>query len=124
TLRLLCVGAVLGKEFDISLAATLAEQGTHQALAAVEEARRRHILWARGEEGRFGFAHDKLREGLLGLLPLEDRKDLHRRAALHLEASGSKRVFELAYHFDAAGEQVRALPYALIAAEQARSQHA
>src|SRR5262249_59206942 len=32
-------------------------------------------------------------------------------------------VFELAYHFDAAGESARALPYALAAAKQARTQH-
>ncbi|MHB8879352.1 MAG: histidine kinase dimerization/phospho-acceptor domain-containing protein, partial [Myxococcaceae bacterium] len=34
------------------------------------------------------------------------------------------RVFEIAYHFDAAGDPASALPYALAAADQARAQHA
>src|SRR5207244_8140312 len=32
-------------------------------------------------------------------------------------------VFEIAYHFDAGGASERALPYALAAAEMARSRH-
>ncbi len=36
----------------------------------------------------------------------------------------SKRFFDLAYHFDAAGDSKRAFPYALAMADQARSQYA
>jgi two-component system sensor kinase len=36
----------------------------------------------------------------------------------------SKRFFELAYHFDAAGDSARAYPYAIAMADQARSQYA
>ncbi|MEJ7594160.1 MAG: hypothetical protein WKF77_21690 [Planctomycetaceae bacterium] len=36
----------------------------------------------------------------------------------------STRFFDLAYHFDAAGETTRAFPYAMAMADQARSQHA
>jgi two-component system sensor kinase len=57
-------------------------------------------------------------------LPDAVRKELHLRAALDLEAGAPDRVFDLAYHFDAAGENQRALPYALAAAEKARTQHA
>ena len=46
------------------------------------------------------------------------------RAALHVESQDPQRVFELAYHFDAAGEAERALPFALAAAAQARAQNA
>src|SRR5262249_24119898 len=52
------------------------------------------------------------------------RRELHLHAALELEAQDHQRVFELAYHFDAAGENKRALRYALAAAEQAKTQHA
>ncbi len=48
-------------------------------------------------------------------------KELHLRAALDLEAEAPDRVYDLAYHFDAAGESQRALPYALAAAEDART---
>ena len=120
--RLLSVGALLGKEFDPAMAASLIGQGEAEAAAAVDEARRRHILWT--STGRCTFVHDKLREALLEQLDGQVRRALHRDAALALEALGDERVFELAYHFDAAGDADRALPYALAAADMARSQHA
>jgi tetratricopeptide (TPR) repeat protein len=124
TVQVLCVGAVLGKEFDVEFVFTLAGRTPQQALPALTEARRRHIVWPDREGGRFVFAHDKLREVILELLPPAERRDLHYRAAVHLEGQGTARVFELAYHYDAAGESGRALPHALAAAEQARAQHA
>ncbi len=120
--RLLAVGALLGKEFDATMAASLVGQDAEAAAAAVAEARRRHILWTSGD--RCTFVHDKLREALLGQLEADDRRALHRRAALAFEAQSDDRIFELAYHFDAAGEAARALPYALAAADRARAQHA
>src|SRR5262249_53141451 len=44
---LLSAGAVLGKEFDLDFAATLAEQAPAAAVTALDEARRRHIVWAK-----------------------------------------------------------------------------
>jgi two-component system sensor kinase len=123
TLRLLSVGALLGKEFDLHFAATLAGQTPAQAIDALDEARRRHIVWAKGQDGRCAFIHDKLRRTLLDRLGDAERKQLHLQAALYLEAQPAPDVFSLAYHFDAAGESRRALPHALAAAEQARAQH-
>ncbi|HJV09722.1 MAG TPA: hypothetical protein VJ653_08570, partial [Acidimicrobiales bacterium] len=122
TRRLLAVGALLGKEFDPTMAGALAGQDVRQVAEGLEEARRRHILWS--SEDHCTFVHDKLREALLGQLDGADRRALHGRAALAIEAQGADRVFELAYHFDAAGDAGRALPYALAAADRARSQHA
>jgi len=120
--RLLAVGALLGKEFDSTMAASLLGQDAAEAAAGIEEARRRHILWSAGNQCTF--VHDKLREALLAQLDEGDRRALHRDAALAFEAESTDRVFELAYHFDAAGDAHRALPYALAAADRARSQHA
>lgn len=120
---LLEAGAILGKEFDLDLAAELAKLPPARAIAAVDEARRRHIVWARRGEARCAFVHDKLRQTLLERLGPSECEELHRRAAQHLEARDRGRVFELAYHFDAAGLSARALPYALEAAEKARAQH-
>ena len=122
TIRLLSVGAVLGKEFDLFTAATLAHQSPAQAFAALDEARHRHIVWAK-QDNQCAFVHDKLRETLLKQMSESVVRDLHLRAALDLEAHAPQRVYELAYHFDAAGERQRALPFALAAAEQARTQH-
>ena len=123
-LHFLSVGAVVGKEFDLDFAATLAGQSSATAVRALGEARRRQIVWSKGQENLCAFVHDRLRDTVLERLPPEERLDLHRRAALLLEDEFPGRVFDIAYHFDAAGESARALTYALTAAEQARAQYA
>ena len=122
-LELLSVGAVLGKEFELALAVDLAALRPGEAGPALEEARRRRILWVDDTASSCQFLHDKLREALLGRLDPAERTRLHRRAADHIEALDPTRSFDLAYHFDAAGELGRSLPHALAAAEHARGQH-
>ena len=124
TIKLLSVGAVLGKEFDLFTASKLAQQSPQQAIAALHEAQRRHIVWSKAADDQCTFIHDKLRQTLLDRLPEHERRELHLRAAVDLEAETPDRVYDLAYHFDAAGESQRALPFALAAAEKARAQHA
>ncbi len=120
----LVVGAVLGKEFDLDLAVALAGQQASDVSPILDDARRRRILWVHEAEGRCSFTHDKLRENLLeGLHPAE-RRLLHLAAAERIESVDPARSFDLAYHFDAAGESPRALPYALKAADEARSRYA
>ncbi|WP_235217020.1 protein kinase domain-containing protein [Archangium violaceum] len=123
SLRLLSVGAVLGKNFDLERVASLSGTTRERVVAGLVEPRRRHMLWE-GTSGRYTFVHDKLREALLGLLKPEERRELHRLAARAIAANPPADPFELAYHFDAAGEYTQALPYALVAAERARQQFA
>src|SRR5205823_1639374 len=47
SVKLLSVGAVLGKEFDLFTAAKLAQQTASEAIAAFQEACRRHIVWSK-----------------------------------------------------------------------------
>ena len=124
TIRLLSVGAVLGKEFDLFTASKLAGQTPAQAIGGLHEAQQRHIVWSKATDDECAFIHDKLRQTLLDRLPESERKELHLSAAMDLEAKALDRVYDLAYHFDAAGESQRALPYALAAAEDARTHHA
>src|SRR5207248_2295768 len=56
--------------------------------------------------------------------PMGDVQTSRRGAAEPIEGRATDRAFELAYHFDAAGDPARALPYALQSAELARSRHA
>ncbi|HZI12637.1 MAG TPA: AAA family ATPase, partial [Myxococcus sp.] len=121
-LRMLSVGAVLGKAFDLARVAALAGTTPAQVVSALDEPRRRHMLWADGT--RYAFVHDKLREVLLDLLTPEERRELHRLAAQAAADSVPQDSFDLAYHFDAAGEYAQALPHALVAAEQARRRFA
>ncbi|MCB9937185.1 MAG: response regulator [Planctomycetaceae bacterium] len=124
TLKLLSIGAVLGKEFDLFTASKLARQSSAQAIAAMHEAQQRHIIWAKAKNDLCAFLHDKLRQTLLDRMPERELKESHLRAALYLAADAPGQVYDLAYHFDAAGESERALPFALAAADDARTHHA
>ena len=121
TRRLLAVGAVLGTEFEIDVAAALSEVDPVDVARAVREASRRHLVWS-NDAGSCSFVHDKIREALLHQLGDEERRALHERTATLLEVSSPTRFFDLAFHFDAAGYPDRALPFALAAAEEARAQ--
>src|SRR5205814_7327034 len=123
-LALLSVGAVLGREFDLDFAASLVGQTPRQVLAALGEARGRHMIWVKSEGARCVFVHDKVREAVLHRLPDEERRRLHQLAATLLEGQGGDQAFEIAYHYDAAGDADRALPHALSAGDRARAQHA
>lgn len=124
TLRFLSVGAILGREFELELAAELSGHPLGVLIPLVDQARRRQIVWSNASGSRCTFFHDRIREALLARLGEEERRTLHRRAALAIEAKDPRRVFELAHHFDAAGESLQALPHALVAAALARKRHA
>jgi len=123
TLSLLAAGAILGREFDVDLAAVLARRSQEQAVAALEAAQQRHLVWAAPPTGRYTFAHDRIREVLLEHLPAEAQRELHLTAALELERRAPEQSFELAWHFDEAGAPERAWPHALKSAEEARRKH-
>ena len=122
TRRLLKAAAVLGRDFDLSLARVLAGQDRATTDLAVAQAIRRHIIW-KDPADQCTFVHDRLREVLLGALEPDELAGLHRRAAEEIEGADPSRAFELAYHFDAAGVAGRALTYALNSGKAARSRH-
>lgn len=71
-------------------------------------------------EGQWRFAHDKLRESILTLIPDTDTPTYHRQVALALEAAYPDSLnYTLADHWEAAGEPARALEYVLRAAQNA-----
>ncbi|MHB2019485.1 MAG: serine/threonine-protein kinase, partial [Candidatus Xenobia bacterium] len=121
---LLAVGAVLGKQFEVGMAAELAVESPALALESLNEARRRHLVWLKTQGEAAVFVHDKVREAVLQTIPLEEARRLHQQAADLYERNPSGCAFELAWHFDQAGLHQRALPYALQAADQARARHA
>src|SRR5690606_33389275 len=123
TAEFLAVGSILGKEFELHFAADLAGLSIAAAMKAVSEARRRHLVWGRPDGDRIVFVHDRIRATALARLTPSKRQELHRRAAFRLMKRTPQPLFELAYHFDSAGESERALEYAIAAAEQARAQH-
>ena len=138
-LRLLAVVAVSGRPLGRAAASFAAAFDTDypDAIAALRSARLIRTIGPADEEELEAY-HDRVRETVLSHLSPVALQTHHRILALTLEAGpGSnrdtppalgappgKRMFDLAYHFDASGDSKRAFPYALAAAEQARSQHA
>ncbi|MBI1247018.1 response regulator [bacterium] len=122
TINLLSVGALVGKEFSLDMASSLTRMSVSEAVAALLHARDRNLIWERADGGHFVFVHDQIRSSLLDRLNSSEQKQLHLRAALHLQEHNPDRVSEIAYHLDEAGASETALGYALQAAEQARRQ--
>src|SRR5207248_9660308 len=96
-LQLLSVGAVLGKEFDLPVAVSLSGQPPSQVVPALDDARRRHILWVDEQDERCAFVHDKLREALLDRLLPTARESLHLADAEPIERLAADRAVELAF---------------------------
>lgn len=117
--QLLTAAAVIGKDFNLDAAAHLAEMETADAVAAIKLVRKQRLVWSR-PDGVVSFVHDKIRETVLAGCSRETIKTMHGQIGKHWEANEPHRVFELAYHFDAAEMHADALPYALKAAEEAR----
>ena len=79
------------------------------------------------QNGRWRFAHDKLREALLADLSPEQIRALHYRVAQAIELAGidlSEHVAALTYHWMMAGDPAREAHYATIAGEQAAARYA
>jgi len=78
-------------------------------------------------DGRWRFAHDKLREGTLASLPRETARALHLRAARSIEAGhpdASEWLAALAHHWSQAGDTEREAHYSERAGAQAMSAYA
>lgn len=121
----LTLAAVAGRTFDLRVVAEGAGLDTEVALQLVEEGvAAGMVAEVEGEVGSFRFTHDLVRESVLELQTGARRAVLHGRVAGALESiyGDEVRPFEVAHHFYEAAPAlgaVRALPYALKAAEAA-----
>jgi tetratricopeptide (TPR) repeat protein len=120
----LSIGSILGKEFELDLTIHLTGQSPKETVANLEQARKRHILWANAQGTQYIFVHDRFRERLLERLDSTRRQELHYLAAKYIESMAPERDFDLAYHFDQAGKPESAFKFAVAAAQRARTQHA
>ena len=143
---LLDVVAVSGQALSLDEAARTAGYA-ESPVAAISRMRNERLVRLIGAEESplVDTYHDRVRETVLRHMDEGKCKTLHRTLAEVIEAdagggpesvdtlvdkpgeSAAKvlpRVYDLAYHFDAAGETKKACAYALLAAEQARRQSA
>ena len=126
TNRLLTVGSVIGRDFDLAVLSRVAEVSEDKALERLEEAEDARIVGeVEGRPGAYRFSHALVRETLYEELRTTRRVRLHRQVAevleaLHGEADQSQ-LAALAYHFCEAasgGDVDRAIDYAVRAAER------
>jgi tetratricopeptide (TPR) repeat protein/transcriptional regulator with XRE-family HTH domain len=117
--------AVAGRSAPFALLAAMLARPKKSLLHAVEAACHARLLEETHEEApplaAYQFTHDLIRETVFHDLSAARRAVLHRAAGLAIEKLGfhERRPVELAYHFAQAEEFARALPYALLAGDQA-----
>ncbi|WP_177233220.1 AAA family ATPase [Streptomyces sp. Ag109_O5-10] len=98
--RLLQIGSVLGREFDLGTAARMLGRRVGSLLSGVGAALNSDLLSADGP--RLAFRHDLLRQAVHENLPPAVRTALHREAAESLRADGARSA-EVAWHVVMAG---------------------
>jgi tetratricopeptide (TPR) repeat protein len=127
TRSVLSAAAVIGREFDLDVAARTAGEDGGRAEAAIAEAMTAGVLLAAG--GRYRFSHALIGETLYEDLPSPQRVRLHRQAAAallaHVGADVEAHLDELAHHFLGAapgGDAAAAVDWATRAGDHAVSQ--
>jgi diguanylate cyclase (GGDEF)-like protein len=118
--KLLCAAAMLGREFDPQLVATLLGRGETWARLTVAQAVRSQALRA-GPDGErtMVFADDALHRAALAAVPERERRRLHLRAADALAAAPGDHVYEIAEQAIASGDPEPAMRRALAAGRAA-----
>jgi pilus assembly protein CpaF len=104
--RMLVAAAVIGRDFDIALLEAFGELSGHELRDALDEATRAHFL-ATASKDKFRFAHDLVRQRVLGPLPLPRLQAYHLAVADTLERvygkSAPDHAGEIAHHLYQAG---------------------
>jgi serine/threonine protein kinase/tetratricopeptide (TPR) repeat protein len=111
--------AVIGRQVDPPLLATVSQQEPTAVHDALTDLLARQVL--EDNAGQLRFAHEKLREHAYGGIAPERRTELHLRVARALEESHAGAPHLLAFHFHAGGRPERAFHYATLAGRQART---
>ncbi len=116
--RLLRVAAVLGRRIDLSALRTVEpDLDLDRWLTVCSD-----IALIEHQDGRWCFAHDKLREGVLAGIGETERQGLHRYAAMAIETiypGEPEQAAALAYHWGRAGDTRQEGRYSILAGEQA-----
>ncbi len=116
------VAAIIGRTFDLSLIATVQEQGIEAVEEYLLEAAHAHLVRT-DQTGRFTFSHDKIRECLYAEVSTSRRRRLHGLIGHVLEAQyepektmSMYHFAELAFHFARSSDRDRGIDYSKRAA--------
>jgi oligopeptide transport system substrate-binding protein len=125
--QIITTSAVMRSRFRANTVQTVSGRNELETLEGLEHLLAAGLLVEQGAE-QFTFSHDKIREVAYGSLSQLRRKLLHRRVAETLEQQHRGRetaiAGQLAYHFEQAGHQEKALHYHLEAGHAAQAQYA
>jgi class 3 adenylate cyclase len=129
TARLLALGSVIGRDFDVALLAAVAETSEDDVIDVCDDAVTAAILATTDDPDRYSFAHALIEHTLYDGLSPARRARAHRAVAQALEQArdADLRAGELAYHWSQAVQQTdltKALHYAKLAGARALDQMA
>jgi len=125
---LLTAAAVIGPRFDLAVLEALGDASADAMLDALEEAERAGLVIAQHakRETRYTFAHELIRQTLVGMLSVPRRLRRHLRTAEAIEQVYAGKLeshaSELAYHFFQSGsaqDEEKTTRYLLLAGKQA-----
>ncbi len=117
--QVLEAGAVLGQAFAFAAVRATAGRRTMEAVDGLDELVARQLLLE--QPAGYRFRHDIVREAVYQALSHQRKRLLHRRAGQALERLQPDEATALAYHFERAGEPLRAARYALQAGLAAKA---
>lgn len=129
-LETLIRAAFIGREFDLALLMPVVDLDAAEIIQIVDRATELQFLEQKvSEKGKAGFVHDRIREAFYTQICGEEAvRALHLRIAEAMEQLYStmvdQQIFDLAYHFDKAGDAERAIAYLIPAGYKAMQQHA
>jgi tetratricopeptide (TPR) repeat protein len=118
--------ALLGGPFDADLLVAAGAGAAEAVQGALAEGVTAAVLVQtdRSHGREYDFAHAVLADAARAAIPDRARAALHRRVAQALELRAPTSVAEIARHYHAAGDDVGAYRYAMLAADRAASVHA
>ncbi|MFQ5340276.1 MAG: tetratricopeptide repeat protein, partial [Anaerolineae bacterium] len=114
--------AVLERDFTFALLHRTSRLAYSATLRALNDLLGRQLLVE--DRAAYRFSHAKIREVVYGALGEAERQELHRRAAVALQALHPDRVELLAHHFELGQVKDRAAHYHQQAGERAAAGHA
>lgn len=117
---LLKIAAVAGRALDLPVLREVLGDQAGQLEKWLSDAADAAVLDV--QDGRWRFAHNKLREGVLSGLPVDLLREIHRRVAVATESVyqyGQPNAALLAYHWRMAGDAENEERFAALAGDQA-----
>lgn len=126
--RLLCKGAILGREFSVTVFAELSGLDYQEFITRVEEIIGLQLLERCSVRNRLAFVHDRIREAFFIIITDLEKTKIHLEIATILERmeqlSPGDFIFELAHHYLEGKNPEKALPYVIQAADAAKASYA